>query len=399
MLDQLNAFFRIVEQMSAVDTSGVEPLYTPLAALHAAPSAPARRRRHRRRRARSQPAQRPGGRGRPVPRAEGDRMSAAPATGELHSLGVAALARALRDRQVSSVEATAHLLARLAAHERLGVALASDAEQALAAARAADQRRRAGEAGPLLGVPIGHKDIFVTRDLADDGRLAHARRLSQPLRCDRRRPPRRGRRGDARQAQLRRVRDGLEQRELGLGAGAQPVGRDAGSRRLVGWLGGRRRGPPAAGGHRHRHRWLDPPAGQLLRHHRHQADLRRLLALRHGRVRLEPRPGRPAGPQRRGLRAAALGHERLRRARLDQRRAAAAGLRAAAWRRRARSDAPASRCAALRIGLPREFFPAALAADVESRAARRARRARAPRRHAWSTSACRAPSCRSRSTT
>jgi len=33
MLDQLNAFFRIVEQMSAVETSGVEPLYTPLAAV------------------------------------------------------------------------------------------------------------------------------------------------------------------------------------------------------------------------------------------------------------------------------------------------------------------------------------------------------------------------------
>lgn len=33
MLAQLNAFFAIVEQMSAVDTRGVEPLYTPLAAL------------------------------------------------------------------------------------------------------------------------------------------------------------------------------------------------------------------------------------------------------------------------------------------------------------------------------------------------------------------------------
>jgi aspartyl-tRNA(Asn)/glutamyl-tRNA(Gln) amidotransferase subunit C len=32
MLAQLNAFFRIVEQMRAVDTSGVEPLYTPLSA-------------------------------------------------------------------------------------------------------------------------------------------------------------------------------------------------------------------------------------------------------------------------------------------------------------------------------------------------------------------------------
>ena len=33
MLSQLNGFFGIVEQMSAVDTSGVEPLYTPLAAV------------------------------------------------------------------------------------------------------------------------------------------------------------------------------------------------------------------------------------------------------------------------------------------------------------------------------------------------------------------------------
>ncbi len=33
MLQQLNGFFSIVEQMRAVDTGGVEPLYTPLAAV------------------------------------------------------------------------------------------------------------------------------------------------------------------------------------------------------------------------------------------------------------------------------------------------------------------------------------------------------------------------------
>ena len=33
MLGQLNDFFGIVEQMRAVDTSGVEPLYTPLSAV------------------------------------------------------------------------------------------------------------------------------------------------------------------------------------------------------------------------------------------------------------------------------------------------------------------------------------------------------------------------------
>ena len=35
ILGQLNGFFGIVERMSAVDTSGVEPLYTPLSAVQA----------------------------------------------------------------------------------------------------------------------------------------------------------------------------------------------------------------------------------------------------------------------------------------------------------------------------------------------------------------------------
>lgn len=33
LLAQLNGFFSIVEQMSAVDTTGIEPLYTPLSAV------------------------------------------------------------------------------------------------------------------------------------------------------------------------------------------------------------------------------------------------------------------------------------------------------------------------------------------------------------------------------
>lgn len=33
LLSQLNGFFQIVDQMSAVDTAGVEPLYTPLSAV------------------------------------------------------------------------------------------------------------------------------------------------------------------------------------------------------------------------------------------------------------------------------------------------------------------------------------------------------------------------------
>lgn len=33
MLSQLNDFFAIVEQMGSLDTSGIEPLYTPLSAV------------------------------------------------------------------------------------------------------------------------------------------------------------------------------------------------------------------------------------------------------------------------------------------------------------------------------------------------------------------------------
>ena len=83
----------------------------------------------------------------------------------IHDMGVAELGRAMATKQVSSTEATTHLLARLAAHEQLGATLVVDHELALAHARAADARRENGEAGPLLGVPLAHKDIFVTREL------------------------------------------------------------------------------------------------------------------------------------------------------------------------------------------------------------------------------------------
>ena len=83
----------------------------------------------------------------------------------LHDMGVAALGRALDSKQVSSVEISTHLLARVAAHEQLGAVLCTDEALALAQARAADARRAAGERGALLGVPLAHKDIFVTAEL------------------------------------------------------------------------------------------------------------------------------------------------------------------------------------------------------------------------------------------
>jgi aspartyl-tRNA(Asn)/glutamyl-tRNA(Gln) amidotransferase subunit A len=83
----------------------------------------------------------------------------------LHEYGVAEIGRALDAKAVSSVEITKHLLARVAAHEHLGAWLTIDAEHALAQAQAADQRRKSGANGALLGVPLAHKDIFVTSTL------------------------------------------------------------------------------------------------------------------------------------------------------------------------------------------------------------------------------------------
>jgi aspartyl-tRNA(Asn)/glutamyl-tRNA(Gln) amidotransferase subunit A len=87
-------------------------------------------------------------------------------TVDLHELGVAALGRALASRQVSSAEIVDHLLTRIAAHGGLGAFLHVAADAARAQAGASDARRASGAAvGPLVGVPIAHKDIFVTADM------------------------------------------------------------------------------------------------------------------------------------------------------------------------------------------------------------------------------------------
>ncbi|MCM2295712.1 Asp-tRNA(Asn)/Glu-tRNA(Gln) amidotransferase subunit GatA [Rhodoferax sp.] len=85
---------------------------------------------------------------------------------DLHDLTVAQLATQLRERKVSAVETAQHFLTRAATHTELGAFLDVQPEITLAQARAADQRLATGNAGPLTGVPLAHKDIFVTRDFA-----------------------------------------------------------------------------------------------------------------------------------------------------------------------------------------------------------------------------------------
>ncbi|MDB5744798.1 MAG: gatA [Polaromonas sp.] len=83
---------------------------------------------------------------------------------DLHDLDMAALAGKLAAREVSSVEATQHFLVRIGQHAGLGAFLSTNTDVSLAQARAADARLAAGERTPLLGVPLAHKDVFVTRD-------------------------------------------------------------------------------------------------------------------------------------------------------------------------------------------------------------------------------------------
>ena len=84
-------------------------------------------------------------------------------SGELHTRGVAEMGRLLQAREVSAVEAATAARQRIQAHAALGTFLALDDEATLAQARQADSRLQAGDRSPLLGVPLAHKDIFVTR--------------------------------------------------------------------------------------------------------------------------------------------------------------------------------------------------------------------------------------------
>jgi len=81
-----------------------------------------------------------------------------------HTASLAELSRQLRAKQVSAVELAQAYLARIEAHRDLNAFLDVRPEVTLAQARTADARIAAGDATPLTGIPIAHKDIFVTKD-------------------------------------------------------------------------------------------------------------------------------------------------------------------------------------------------------------------------------------------
>ncbi|MGD7409812.1 Asp-tRNA(Asn)/Glu-tRNA(Gln) amidotransferase subunit GatA [Ralstonia pseudosolanacearum] len=73
------------------------------------------------------------------------------------------LSAQLAAKEVSAVELARHYLARIEARADLNAFIHVDPEATLAQAQAAYARLAAGDAGPLAGIPIAHKDVFVTR--------------------------------------------------------------------------------------------------------------------------------------------------------------------------------------------------------------------------------------------
>jgi aspartyl-tRNA(Asn)/glutamyl-tRNA(Gln) amidotransferase subunit A len=84
----------------------------------------------------------------------------------MHDQSIAELAAGLHAKRFSSRELTEHFLNRIARlDETLNSYITVTREAALAAADAADARIATGDAGPLTGIPIAHKDIFLTQGI------------------------------------------------------------------------------------------------------------------------------------------------------------------------------------------------------------------------------------------
>ena len=85
---------------------------------------------------------------------------------DLYRLTIEVAADLLARREISSVELTRAALDRIAATDKdIGAFLTLTPERALEQAKAADERRAGGASGPLLGIPVGIKDIINTKGI------------------------------------------------------------------------------------------------------------------------------------------------------------------------------------------------------------------------------------------
>src|SRR5258706_10900910 len=78
----------------------------------------------------------------------------------MNNSALAKISGELRAKRVSAVEVARYYLDRIAGAKSLNAFITVDEEKTLAQAKAADARLARGEAAPLAGIPIAHKDLF-----------------------------------------------------------------------------------------------------------------------------------------------------------------------------------------------------------------------------------------------
>ncbi len=83
----------------------------------------------------------------------------------MHNKTITELAKALRAKEFSSVELTQAYLERIKQHAEINSYITVTEEQALAAAKIADEKLSQGETSLLTGIPLAQKDIFCTQGI------------------------------------------------------------------------------------------------------------------------------------------------------------------------------------------------------------------------------------------
>ncbi len=220
---------------------------------------------------------------------------------ELTSLTIAEARDKLKAKDFTSVDLTkAYLDAIEAANAVFNAYVTVTPEKALDMAKASDARRAAGKVGALEGIPLGIKDLFATEDvhtqacshILDGFKPKYESTVTQNLWDD----------GAVMLGKLNmdEFAMGSSNETSFYGPVINPWKAEGSNQQLV--PGGSSGGSAAAvaahlcAGAPRPIPALDPPAGSLYRHRRHQADLWPLLALGHGCLRIFARSGRPDRP-------------------------------------------------------------------------------------------------------
>jgi Amidase len=221
---------------------------------------------------------------------------------DLTALTLAEALDGLKSKQFSSVELTDAFIAAIEKARVLNAYVVETPEKAREMARASDARRAKGKAGKLDGAPLGIKDLYCTkgvRTTACSGILGeftptYESTVTQNL-------------WDEGAVMLGKLN--MDEFAMGssnetsrFGPPINPWRRKGDNQGLTpGRLGDCRVRQSLPRGNRLRHRRLDPPAGRLHGHRRHQANLWPRQPLWHGSFRIFARSGGSDRQDGRGL--------------------------------------------------------------------------------------------------